>query len=223
MGRPPLDKQTEKALMTRLITATQALVFEEGLDRVTIRAIARRAGMNSTTLYKYFRDLDELLLFACIDIFKSYSEDLARSAAGNAGAAPEETYLLTWRLFCRHAFRYPECMNHLFFSRHSPRLVNVVQTYYDLFPEELEGISDCLRIMVRSSSLYVRNLAVLRPVLEGRVSEERLNLLNELTVAYFRMLLTEKLADPAAVDGDAQTERMLAACRLLIAADSADR
>nr|WP_276603904.1 TetR/AcrR family transcriptional regulator [Nannocystis pusilla] len=45
-----------------ILDATAALIAEHGLGATTMLAIAERAGMGRATLYKYFRELDAVLL-----------------------------------------------------------------------------------------------------------------------------------------------------------------
>ncbi|MDO5111120.1 MAG: TetR/AcrR family transcriptional regulator [Clostridia bacterium] len=217
MGRPKLSVEKRREVEMQLIRITNELIHREGLGAVTIRKIAQEAGLNSAILYKYFADLDELLMFACVDIFKAYPRELAQSEKRMELASPEKVYLITWELFCKHAFAYPECMHHLFFGKHSDQLGHVVADYYELFPEQLAGMSDDLQVMIRTSKLRARNLEVLRPLLRGREPEARLNLINDLTVSFFHTLLLEKMSGGDAVDNGTQTARMLEACRLLIA------
>lgn len=46
-------------------------VGEEGLS---IRKIAAKAGYNSATIYNYFQDLDELMLFGSVSFFAMFSK-----------------------------------------------------------------------------------------------------------------------------------------------------
>lgn len=216
MGRPPLDKKAARQVSICLIQATQDIILTESLESVTIRKIAQKSGLNSATLYKHFKDLDELLLFACVDLFKAYVFDLVQSSKLNNLSTPMDIYMVSWELFCRYAFQYSEGINHLFFSKHSHRLGYVVKTYYDLFPEQLEGMSDSLQTMVRTSSLYQRNMDVLRPIMQEKMSANHMQLINDLTVSYFRMLLNEKIDYKDKIDNDTQTKRMLCICKLLL-------
>ena len=229
MGRPPLTQEEKRDKTLLLMRATQAVMLRDGVGAVTLRQVTRDAGMSSAILYRYFRDLDELILFACVDLLKTYSYDLAKSEKTLKAASPEKIYLMSWELFCAYAFRYPECLWHLFFGKHSDRLIPVIRAYYELYPELRTEMSDydlfpglraempdSLQAMMRGSRQQQRNLEILRPLLQGRVSEERLLMINDLTVAYFQMLLTEKINGGERVDSRRQTERMLAVCRFLI-------
>ena len=82
-----MEKQTEskqrKALTLRqkrnmvyFVEATEKILKEEGIPGVTIRRIAAEAGYNSATLYNYFQDLDELILFGSVCFLRDYLLDL---------------------------------------------------------------------------------------------------------------------------------------------------
>ena len=85
-----MEKQTEskqrKALTLRqkrnmvyFVEATEKILKEEGIPGVTIRRIAAEAGYNSATLYNYFQDLDELILFGSVCFLRDYLLDLSRN------------------------------------------------------------------------------------------------------------------------------------------------
>lgn len=216
MPRPPLDEDTKKEVTIRLIRATQSIIFSEGLDGITIRKIAETAKVNSAILYKYFQDLDELLLFANTDLLKDYAKDLIIQSKNNTMSQPKQAYLLNWKLFCHYSFKYPECMNHLFFCKHSDDLKRIIQSYYDLFSEQLEEMNVTLHALIQSGNLYQRNLEILQPLFKGRISKKRIDLINNLTVSYYRMLLNEKIAGGDAVDNNELIKRMLYACRQIM-------
>ena len=62
----------QKRVMTYFIDATKELISSEGFANLTIRKIAASAGYNSATLYNYFEDLDDLLLFSSVSFLKNY-------------------------------------------------------------------------------------------------------------------------------------------------------
>ena len=207
MGRPPLTDEKKREVTCKIIRATNEMMLQNKQEIPTIRMVADYAGVNLATIYKYFRDQDELRLFACIDIFKHYVSDLVNESM--EGQSARERYEISWRLFCRYAFRYPEVINLLFFGKHSEDLGYVVQRYYDLFPEQLEDMPDCYQDMLLNANLYKRNFEVLKPTFASSVSRERISLINELTVLYFGMLLNERITLGTEEKNEELTNRML--------------
>ena len=68
----------QKRNMMYFVEATEKILKEEGIPGVTIRRIAAEAGYNSATLYNYFQDLDELILFGSVCFLRDYLLSLAR-------------------------------------------------------------------------------------------------------------------------------------------------
>jgi AcrR family transcriptional regulator len=66
-----------------LASAVWRLASREGLDAVTIRAVAREAGWSTGALHHYFEDKEELLLFA----FRTIADRVGRRVEAAAEAA----------------------------------------------------------------------------------------------------------------------------------------
>ena len=49
--------------MNKFIDAAFSIIETEGVENITIRKVAGIAGYNSSTIYNYFEDLDQLVLF----------------------------------------------------------------------------------------------------------------------------------------------------------------
>ena len=79
------------------IEATQLIIQKEGMEAVTIRKVAEIAGFNSATLYNYFQDLDQLLLYASLNHLTSYNQKIIQESF--AGKDWYDVLLLTWEEF----------------------------------------------------------------------------------------------------------------------------
>lgn len=90
----------------RFIEAAQALIDEEGLEKISIRKIAERAGFHNSTIYLYFRDMDELIMLATMKHFDQYSQALSRLSTQNLSAA--DTFLAIWSFYGHTVFRKPQ-------------------------------------------------------------------------------------------------------------------
>ena len=86
-----------------IVAAADRVVEREGLDRLTFQSIGEELGAHPTSIYRHFRDKDELLL-ALIDTLR------ARSYSG--GMVPTDDWLADLRaqahLIHDHYMRYPE-------------------------------------------------------------------------------------------------------------------
>ena len=69
--------------MIRFIEAARELIDQEGLESLSIRKIAEKAGFHNSTIYLYFRDMDHLVMLATLKHFTDYSRSLARLSRQN--------------------------------------------------------------------------------------------------------------------------------------------
>lgn len=82
----------------RRIEVTEAawrVIVREGLDRTSIRAIAQELGCSTGVITHYFRDKDEITLFALERIFENLLRDLEAYADGRKGIERLEQMLFS--------------------------------------------------------------------------------------------------------------------------------
>jgi AcrR family transcriptional regulator len=84
LGIAERREREREALRTRIVEAARDIVSEEGLDALSMRAIAERIEYSPATIYLYFRDKDELLREVVAEGFRR----LAESAAAQREALP---------------------------------------------------------------------------------------------------------------------------------------
>ncbi len=217
MGRPSMSEEAIRNNKIAIISGAKSMISENGIQSVSARTLGSRIGMNSALIYRYFRDIDEVILFACVHALQEYTADMVNSSLilnEENDSYDADIFLLSWEIFCKHAFSRPEEFNILFFSRHSADLPNVVKEYLDLFPPSRDDSSDImLEAMFNTTSLQNRNLILLIPLLESKQSENDIILINDMIISFFYALLTQLLGQDRGVTPEIQTRRMLQACR----------
>lgn len=196
MGRHTLDEDKKKMMMQEIIISTEKIILEEGLNKVTIRRVSKESGYSGATLYTFFRNRDELILYASIGCLKDYCTKLTEALEKDENISPLETYLITWTFFSEYSFKFPKLARTIFFSPESKNLKNVLKVYHEIFPAYFDGYGDNIKRMMTGGTLLERNYAVLEPILRGKVSDEKLELINELTVSYYFYLLENDLEKP---------------------------
>lgn len=218
MGRPSLSEEVIRNNKISIISAAMDMIRESGISSISARTLGNRVAMNSALIYRYFADIDEVILFACIHVLQEYTADMSKTMAEAGDMTDRDIYLLSWQLFCEHAFTNPAEYNTLFFSKHSSNLQKTIKEYYLLFPYEKSDSDDViLQGMFRTAKIKDRNLLLLIPLLEGKRAEEDIILINDLTIAFFYTLLAQLISADPGLTPTSQTDRMLQACRLLIA------
>jgi AcrR family transcriptional regulator len=186
--RNPEKKHSEASLARKelkrrriailFIQCAEQLLREEGISGLSTRRLADAAGYSSATLYSYFEDLDELILYASFKYRREYIERVARELSEDMTAL--EQYRRIYQIFNACSFRDPKIYMNLYFGKHSSRIQTVIERYYHLFPEEFDAPSGLIRTLLRQGSriecdkITTRRLAeegVIRPENADRVAE----------------------------------------------------
>jgi len=107
------DEQKRENLIL-FIKTTQKLINDEGLQNVSIRKIAALSGFHNSTIYLYFKDLDELVMLASIQHFQKYSAALERQSRLHAD--PYDNFYTIWECFAESAFQYADIFYNFFFG-----------------------------------------------------------------------------------------------------------
>ena len=215
MARPPYRAEQRNQIFACFINAASELMENEGMESLTLRRVAKRAGYNSATLYNYFKDLDHLTVYASMKYFEDYNRNLARYLADEQDAF--QRFLFMWRFFCASAFRHPHAYYNLFYGKYSGELTEIIHAYYEVFPEELGELDDSVLEMLTCGSLVERNCQMLQPVLEGAsLSLEERESMNEIILYCFKELLTQKIQMGDALDNQTLIERQLSYIHVIL-------
>lgn len=200
----------------RFIIATRVLMEEVGIENLSVRKIADRAGFHNSTIYLYFRDVDYLIKLASMDFFEDYA--LALSDLSKKDVAPIDAFVEIWRTFCDTVFRQPEIFYPFFFGKYSDNLTEIITEYYRLFPEKTKEYSKEIEDMFFGQNMYDRCIRSLTPLIdlpEVRVNRDNLQLINTIIVSYVKEVLHQKCQHPE-VSVEDQTEQTLAALKYII-------
>lgn len=188
MSRAKYSPEKQRAIMATFIEATADIIREEGMEAISIRNVASRAGYSSATLYLYFEDINQLVALASVSNLRDYIADI--SLQMSTFDDMKEMYLYTWDAFCRHSFANASVFMTLFFGEYGTTVDDTVKKYYSVFPGELEQISSKALSMLMAGDLYKRNMNILKLYTgPAGYSEKRERLVNELTISYYRTFL----------------------------------
>lgn len=190
-------EQLKQNNMIRFIEATQELIDTIGLEKVSIRKIAEKAGFHNSTIYLYFQDVDELILLASLKHFNEYSKALSSLSTQNL--SPIETFFYIWNFFADTVFDKANIFYNFFFGKHSDDLSPIIKQYYVLFPEEKPQYSKEIEEMYYGSNIQARCKQILTPIMneQTRVTEENIDIINDIIVSYLKSLLTDKCSNPS--------------------------
>ncbi len=208
------DEEKRRNAIT-FVEATQTLIDAEGLEKISIRKIAEKAGFHNSTIYLYFKDANQLILLASLKHFNDYSRKLAEYSA--MIASPTDKFLAIWQAFGETVFYKPHIFRNFFFGKYSNNLTPIIMQYYRLFPEEKPAYSKEIEEMYYGGNISDRCLQILKPLTEvetTRVTEENLQLVNTITVACLKQLLDQVCTDSSLDPDDINDQLIQMICHI---------
>ncbi|HBG3213404.1 TPA: TetR/AcrR family transcriptional regulator, partial [Clostridioides difficile] len=204
-----------KRILMYFIEAAQNIMENEGIENITLRKVADMAGYNSSTLYKYFKNLDHLISFASIKYFKDYNLNISRCIE-NVNDEYKK-YIIMWKLFCKHSFDNAQAFYQVFFNLSSDELSYITKQYYDMFPEDL-GIHDSdISLMITGESIKERNKILLNNLVDtGYIPAKDLDIINDIIISFYQNLLFLKKNTGKNSDDDELTMKMISSIEYII-------
>lgn len=205
MDKNQLKKKVHKErILKYFIEAAVGIIDEEGMDAVTIRKVADRAGYNSATLYNYFDNLDHLLFFASLKFITPYTENLADHIQSQRNAL--ERNFAIWRYFFKSSFENPKIYQRIFFHKLENDLPTDVSKYYEIYPQDLSETDDGILEILRLHDIQERTKIMLEfCVEEGFLKKEDVNDLAEMTILLYQGMLNKSLKS----DNQNQSEELV--------------
>lgn len=193
--------------MRYFIDAAQAILEEEGIKGLTIRKVADKAGYNSATLYSYFENLEHLTFYASLKYLRSYLLAL-RDAELPSDAL--QRFLMIWRLFSIESFRNPDYYYNIFFMSQHFKFNDSIRRYFEIYPEELDGLSEDLLPMLLETNIYQRDFESLkRCVKDGYILDKDVAEINDIIVLLFESYLQRVRRESPVVDNITHVDTMM--------------
>lgn len=204
-------QEKRKRIMSYFINATIELMEEVGIENLSIRKVADRAGYNSATLYHYFENLDELELFASVKCLNEYMRETP--IRNVEGKTLKDWYLEQWRCFCKHSFRRPRIYKFLFFSPEgTTNLVEVFHRYYEIYPQEKVAKTEDYEGFLEKGDFFKRNEILLRNVAlekNDKITDNEIYELNEMSILMYRGMLSIMRGDKKKPSIEEATEKTI--------------
>lgn len=177
------------------IESAQELIREQGLENFSIRKLSERIGLGSATLYSYFSDADELVVFASIKYRREYLLKLAREVRPEMSAL--EQYRKVYEVFNQYSFADPNLFINLYFGSHADRVEEYFEEYYSLYPEEETPLPEFLYVALKERNLFLCDKIFARRLAdEGFICHEHSDLISELLVRLQQTFLYELTIRP---------------------------
>lgn len=179
-----------KRIMTYFINAAKEIIDEEGIEGITIRKVADKAGYNSATLYNYFENLDHLTFFAAMKYIRNYAHALPEYLEDADNSL--DIFIKVWECFCHFSFENPDIYYAIFFASLDNSLEDYIREYYKLFPEDLGSQTEGISTILLKHDIYDRGMTTINQcVKEGFIRKENAEDLNEMATLLYKGILAE--------------------------------
>ena len=175
----------------RYVQITSEILEKEGIEGVTIRKVAEKAGCTSAVLYKHFENKEHLVMLASVKFLEPYIiEFLKQTDREDITSIQMDLWL--WRCFIFEAFRNKPYYEPMFFSDQRDMLEECVYEYYQMFPEVQKHFTGLSASIIFSSNLNEREFFRLRRAANaGLITMENASLLGRLSVAVFQGMFSQ--------------------------------
>ncbi|HKL12666.1 MAG TPA: TetR/AcrR family transcriptional regulator [Halanaerobiales bacterium] len=178
----------KKRILKYFIQATKEVIEEKGIENVTIRNVAKRAGYNSATIYNYFDNYKQLIFFASLDFLSNYIKAMPDYIT--EGEDEVERFILMWECFCKYSFETPQIYYAIFTEELGDHPESLMEKYFQIFPEKLGDPPERLIPMLLDPDLSRRASIASKPLIENDyLSKEKAEEVdNMITYIYHGML-----------------------------------
>ncbi|MDO5409471.1 MAG: TetR/AcrR family transcriptional regulator [Lachnospiraceae bacterium] len=187
----------------KLIEATYEIMKNEGVDKVSARNIAKKAECTATVIYKYFTNLNYLVVMASLRFLEGYTkEGLEISLSKEDGITIDKR---AWKAFINYAFRNPRIYENLFWGEGNEVYADAIVEYFELYPGEMSKRTTAYYYtMMFNPRIEERDFIWLRKsVNEGRMKMEDAFYVSRTNSYIVRGMLLEHMNDyknPAVVE-----------------------
>jgi AcrR family transcriptional regulator len=187
----PLRKEIQKERMWRyFVEATVEVIEEQGIENVTIRKVADKAGYTSPTVYNYFQELSHLIFFSAMRFTKDYIEDLPKYM--NQGTNTIEKWLYSWACFCKHSFEKPNIYAIIFINDLGSVPEDFLDHYYKTYKNDLVGLPEQIQSIILEHTLSKRSVLFLQQAInEELIDAKDVEFIAETTLLIWKgMMMT---------------------------------
>jgi AcrR family transcriptional regulator len=179
----------KKRTLKVFIEAARELIEEKGIEQVTIREVAKKAGYNSATIYNYFDNCNQLIFFASLDFLGEYSRAMPEYIAD----ADDEIdrFIKMWECFCKYSFENPKIYYAIFSDNIGEHPEILMKKYFNIFPEKVDTAPKDLLPMLLDPDLSHRAAIASKPLIENDYLSKELarQMDNMITYIYHGMLI----------------------------------
>ena len=180
----------QRRIINYFIDAADEMIRQEGIDAVTIRKVADKAGYTSATLYNYFENLTHLIFLAAMNHLEEYYKEVVQRVKNCKN--PVDIYLTISECFCEYSFSKPEIYYLLFYEYEDGKVGEYTRQYYELYEDKKKYASRTLSKIIDVNNLSMRSyIMIMDCVEEGYFTLDNGKDFNEVAMRLYRSILED--------------------------------
>lgn len=166
------------------VVLADRIIKEEGISAISIRRMANDLCCSSASMYRYFKNLDELLFYAQLGALNDYILDLSKRE--KKWKDIWDAYFGVWESYAGEAFKNPQAFESIFYQNLNKDLGEALKEYYDMFPDTIVKVSPMIKKMLEVPSYYERDFYMCSYLIkEGEITYEAAVRLNHIICTLF--------------------------------------
>ncbi len=178
----------KRRAINSFVNATEKIMLEEGINKVTIRKVSDLAGYSSATIYSYFENIDHLILFSSMKFLDEYIDAIPEYIKDEK--KPINIFKKVWECFAHFAFKRADIFHAMFFSKLDKKSENYMTDYYCIYPIKDKDYPEIIQKMLRGTTIYERNQILIDDcVKDGYVTKANSDEISEMAVFIFESIL----------------------------------
>lgn len=199
--------------MRQFIDTAYKIVQEEPYDSISVRGLAKETHYNSSTLYYYFENIEHLMTYVSVKYLSGFFSEQRYIEQNHINSI--DRFLKTWKALIKYGFRYPDQYYMLFYGDYSNRLTEVLQTFENLYTNELTPLTKSFPLIKSedgSTNMPILDLCIAHGHIKAQSREKLIELIDML---FKSMLLKAKEEKEAKAIIDME-KRMMEYMRLFL-------
>lgn len=177
-------------MMRQFIDTAFRMAQEERFDAITVRNLASKTNYNSSTIYYYFSNFDNLLTFVSLSYLSEFFKELWHVEQNYINSI--DLYLKTFEIFIKYAVKYPQQFQTLTFLNEQVELEEVLKVYRQIYPDGHIREHSSFPIIRRNGITYIPTLELC--ISHGHIKAKSRNKIIELMESIFQSLIKKALS-----------------------------
>ena len=143
-----------------LVEKTYELLKTLPPSEIKIRMVADACSCSNATVYRHFKDLDDLVCFASVRYLEDYINKIQKMLSELQD--PMDFLVTSWKVFAEIAFRNIDVYLEMFWGRYKDRLGDAIFDYYQEFTKKWNNMDGLAASIFFNNDMDQRNYILVR-------------------------------------------------------------